>query len=194
MPKKKKPRVDLTQTPGGHAERQESTQSETGFGPDTLFDDDHQKLASPPVIQGASLGNQERERPTLKSATHKFSKMVGLTSNSKTGKSSHSQSGGLPPTKDSQSGATAIDQHDTENIHDLNSSPLHSRTRHPVSSAAMSPSQESPSISALSTRPPGSQPLVRTKYFLSVVKLTPSNKFFAFYMVVSCVSYSYCSL
>ncbi len=179
MPKKKdkKQRVDLKQTTGGHAEKRESTLSEIWFGPDTLFDDDPQELAFPPVTQGASPGNQDCKRPNIKSAGHKLSKMMGLSSNSKTGKSSHPQSGGVPPTKDSQSGATAIDQHDTENIQDFNSSPLHSRTRYPIPSADMSPREDPPSISVSSTPLPGSQPLVRAKYFVSVVTLITSSKF-----------------
>ncbi len=105
------------------------------------------------TTHGASP-NPEYKRPTLKSVTHKLSKMMKSMS-------SHSQSGdgGIAPTEDSQSGATALDQYcEEEEISTLSSSPSRGRTSQPVSPGTMSPSKESSSISVSAT-PPCDQPL-----------------------------------
>ncbi len=113
MPKKKsssQQKVNLTErlAQGGGAQRRESSQSETGFGTDQLFDDDPQA-----AYQGAATPNPEHRKRTIKSMSHKMAKTFRF---SKGSSSSTVESQPPPGARDSNSG--------TEQIPSLSSSPV----------------------------------------------------------------------
>ncbi len=133
-------------------------QGEIAFGKDVLFEDDPHsatQLVAPTLTNRAhgASPNPEQKWPTLKFVSHRLSKMI--TGQGSKSKSSHSQSGGggVAPTEDSQSGATALDQCEEEEVQILSSSPSRGRTSQPVSPGTMSPSKEYSSISVSSTTP-----------------------------------------
>ncbi len=158
MPKNKK-KQSLSENPakgGAQRRRRPSAQSETTFGSDVLFEDDPHsatQLVAPTQTTHGASPNPEHRRPTARSFSHKFAKLIsGQSSKSMI---SHSQSGGggVAPTEDSQSGATALDQCEEEEISTLSSSPSRGRTSQPVSPGTMSPSKKYSSISVTSTTP-----------------------------------------